>query len=130
MIISGISGREYDSEYLTLNPVSYHVTVNGGEDVTNDIRRADKIALFPGFDVETENRRLSNERAGGYGPVGELSESTGGALLEQLATDPLGAPLDALNKGINQIFTAPGVVKLAIILAAVGVGIWFVRKKL
>lgn len=130
MNIEGISGRQYDSEFLTLNDATYHITAAGGVDVTNDIRRADKLALWPSFDVDKENRRLSNERNGGYGPAGKLEDSTTVILGGQLLNDPLAAPLDTLNKAINQVFTAPGVLKALVIVAAVGVGVYLVKRQL
>lgn len=51
-----------------------------------------------------------------------LDESTFNALWHQLSTDPLGAPLDALTSGFNQIIGNPVVKTLAIFTGVALVG--------
>lgn len=48
-----------------------------------------------------------------------LDDSTASIFIDQLLTDPLAAPLDALDKGINQIFNSEGV-KTILTVVAVG----------
>lgn len=120
-----LSGTSVSSLEIDFNDSTYHFSVNG-EDITNDITRADKKRLVPGFDDTKENRRLSSEhpatgRMSGHG-TDPLTESTFGIFAGQIATDPLSAPLAALDKGVSQVFRSSGVQLLTItaILAIVG----------
>lgn len=54
-----------------------------------------------------------------------LNDSTASILADQLLTDPLGAPLDALTSGIDQIFNSEGV-KTVLTLAIVAGVVWLV----
>jgi hypothetical protein len=93
---------------LTFNPDNYHFAFRG-QDVTNLISRADKIRLVPDFDIDRENYRLSSELgAGGYGQDA-LNESVGGIFVDQMLTDPLGAPLEALDAGVKKLLDSTGV---------------------
>jgi hypothetical protein len=123
-----LDGRIIDTAAISFDPVTYHFTM-GAEDVTNNIRRADKQDNWPEFDPETDNRRASNESRGGFGPVGELEESTLVILGEQLAKDPLAAPLASLNTALNQVLGSHGFLKLAALTVAVLVVVVIVRKK-
>lgn len=50
-----------------------------------------------------------------------LNDSTAEILADQLLNDPLGAPLDALDSGVNRIFASTGVKTVLVIVAAAGV---------
>lgn len=107
-----LSGTSVSSLEIDFNDSTYHFFVNG-EDITNDITRADKKRLVPGFDDAKENRRLSSEhpatgRTSGYG-TDPLTESTLGIFAWQLASEPLVAPLAALDKGVSQVLASSGV---------------------
>lgn len=130
MTITLISGRQVDSSNLFFNQDTYHITLSPtGEDITNDMRRADKISLFNGFDIEKDNTRLYNETRGGTGPVPPLETNTAVILGQQLLTDPLAAPLDALNNTVNRVFDAPGIKKLLVIAAVLVVGVIILKRK-
>lgn len=113
MIITLLSGRMVDEGNIEFNEDNYHFSENTKQnvlDITDDIKRSDKLYLVPWFDIEKENNRLSSER--GHTPgqgLGSKSESTVGIFTEQIFTDPLGAPLDALDKGVKQVFSSTGI---------------------
>ncbi len=101
-----------------------------GEDITNDIFRRDKFVLVPSFDVEKDNLRLSSEQ-GSYAGRGAdpLSESTFVIGMGQLITNPLEAPLAALDTGVKQVlgsFTTKLVIGLGI---AYALYLWSEKKK-
>lgn len=47
-----------------------------------------------------------------------LNDSTVEILAENLITDPLGAPLDALDAGVNQLFNSTGLKTIAVVVVA------------
>jgi hypothetical protein len=80
------------------------------------VENANRIAAAAATgDRETLTNEIAIVRNGEF-----LNESTSMILLDQLATNPLGAPLDALNKGVNQIFNSQGV-KTILTVAVVAV---------
>lgn len=120
MIVTLIDGRQVDSADFLFNQSTYHITLGGtGEDITNNVRRADKIALYPNFDIEKDNARLYNEQHGAIGPAVPLNDSTTSLFLTQLGTDPLDAPLASLNKTVDRIIAAPATLKIGVIVAVV-----------
>lgn len=127
--ITGISGKFYLVNDLDFDADSYHfIYGNYQQDVTNDITRADKMLLVPDLDIDKENRRLSLEKRDGSGGTGiaeKLDESTTSILVDQLITDPLGAPIEALNNGFDKLVASPGVRKLAL-LGFLGLVVYFV----
>lgn len=120
-----ISGASATSSQIEFNPGNYHWTLNG-YDITNDIKRADKLRMVPDFDIERENRRLSSEAPASNTPSGAgtdpLTESTLGIFTDQIFHDPLGAPLATLDKGIGQLVGSSGIQTIVIVgvLALVG----------
>ncbi len=128
MLITLINGTQLESDTLTFDPDTYHFTVNG-INITDDIRRVDKVALIPDFDVEKENARLFNEKRGGTGPAAPLDDSTSSILGHQLATDPLGAPLAALDKGVSQLVNSKGLQVTLIAGVVILVAFLFIEKK-
>ena len=50
-----------------------------------------------------------------------LNDSTVSILTEQLLDDPLGAPLDALDSGVSQIFNSSGVKTVVVVTIVAGV---------
>ena len=113
-----ISGQSADSSQIDFNPSNYHFTLNG-VDITNDIYRADKLRLVEDFSIERENLRLSSEAPASNTPSGAgldpLTESTLGIFAGQIFTDPLAAPLGALDKGVGQFFGSSGIQTILVI---------------
>jgi len=123
MIISLLDGTQADTADITFNSADYSFTLNTtGEDLTNLIRVPDKIANWPDFDVTTWNNMVYNQiyaqSHGGQSAPAVGSTSTLINFADLITTDPLGAPLSALNTGIGQIFSSSGVWALV----AVGLG--------
>ncbi len=107
-MITLTDGRQVDESHIVFDRATYHFTINS-EDITNLIKPSDKMSNWNDFDISIDNTRLYNERRGGVGPVDNLNDSTTSILTDQLLTDPLGAPLDALDKGVNQIIKSRGI---------------------
>ncbi len=85
-----------------------------GYGVATDI--ADAAATGDG---ETLNLAIQSHR---YGQVQEgFWEGTAGNFIEILATDPLTAPLQMLNRGVAQIFNSSGVKTISTIAVVVAV---------
>lgn len=133
MNITLLDGRSVDSDNLSFDGNTYRVFL-GYEDVTNEVRRSDKVALWD-IDQDRENNRVFAEnyaaKNGGQQPSPLGSTSTLGNFTQQILHDPLAAPLDLLNATVNKIFTAPGVIKVLVISAIIGGAYWFfkVRRK-
>lgn len=123
-----LNGNIISSGGLMFDPETYHFWL-GQTDVTQSISRADKLRLVDDFDVKQENFRISSEK-GHYTPGGikPLEESTATVFGEQILTDPLAAPGEALSNTINRAIANPAFKKGAIILL-VGVGLYFALKK-
>ena len=129
MQITLISGRKIDSSAILFDGSNYHFSIEEtGEDITNDIRRADKLTLVPGFDIERDLRRASVEKpASGGGrtatsqDLDPLDESTARIFGKQIVTDPFSAPLESANNLAQKFFSLPGLQKVLIVgaLAAV-----------
>ena len=135
-MIKTISGRTVDERDLAFNARTYHFSlISTGEDVTDDIYRRDKLALVPDFDERQENYRLSVEKpASGGGRTAtesdlrDLDESTGSIFADQVTSDPLAAPLEAVDKAVKQVLSSSGI-KTILILAALGIGAAIYLKK-
>lgn len=110
-----IDGTTVDPNQIYFDTVSYHFTLNG-QDITANITRADKIANWPTFDPSVDNTRLYSESRGGSGPIADLDTSTLDIFTQQVLTDPLAAPLDALNSGVNKVLASSGVQKIGLVL--------------
>jgi hypothetical protein len=112
-----LDSRSVDMSEIYFDPNTYHFSDTAtGEDLTNLIRRADKQDNWPAFDPYTDNQRIFNEtRKGGSGPLGDLQTNSGVIFAEQLLTDPLAAPLDALTKGVKEILANPGFKTLLVV---------------
>lgn len=128
--ITGISGATYNVHELEFDNESYHFTYGSySQDVTKDIKFADKLLLVPDLDQKKELLRVSSE-SGHYTPGGStpLEESTAVILADQLTTDPLAAPLQALSNGFDEVIKNSGVRKFAL-LGFLGLAIYFIVKK-
>ena len=127
MTIALLDGMSVDSKDIRFDSQNYHFFV-GDNDITELIRRADKRALVPGFDDDIENRRVYAERVftpdvQGDQPAPIGSTSTWGNFWNQVTTDPLDAPLDALDAGVKKLVASSGVQKI-VIVAVIGLLIY------
>lgn len=122
--ITLLDGRSVQVSNIFFNPDNYHFTLSPtGEDITNKIRRSDKLSNWNNFDPETDNIRLST----GNSNTEPLNESTTSIFVDQITSDPLSAPLETLNNVIDKVIAAPAIKKLAI-GAAIGLGIYLIIK--
>ena len=113
---------------IRFDPATYHF-FHGDRDITNDIPRSEKLRTIPGFDIERENIRLSNELGAQTGLGDEpLNESTLKEFGKQILTDPLGAPMESLSNVADKFFKLPGIQKI-LIAAVVGTVLYIAAKK-
>lgn len=131
-----ITGGTIPDSEVTFDPNTYRFTY-AGQDITNQISRAEKLRAVPGFDIERENIRLSLEKpvsGDGVAPTGgqidnaDLDDSTLSNLGSQLLNNPFQAPLEAANRLAEQFFALPGLKKVMIV-AAVGAVLYIAVKK-
>lgn len=123
MTITLLDGTQVDTGNVSFNPVTYDFTLNSdGEDLTNLITVSDKRANWPNFDITAWNNMVYNQiyaqQNEGAAPPPVGSTSTLVNFTDQILTDPLAAPLSALNTGLGQIFSTSGVW----VLIALGIG--------
>ena len=127
MIITLLDGRTEDTGNVFFDPATYvFKDIASGEDLSNLIRFADK-SNFPGWDAAKQLAFTSNNSQGiANTPENTLTPGeTPGTLSNfwtQLTTDPLAAPLDSLNKGIDKLVQAPAILKVGV-AAVVVIGI-------
>ncbi len=117
MILATISGRHLESTAIELDPTTQHFTYSS-EDVTNDLFRSDK-ATFDGFDVTLDNERIykekyAKEHGGSSAPV-VGSTSTLDIFANQILTDPLAAPIEAVDNAVAKLTNSSGIKTLAIV---------------
>lgn len=124
MIVTLTNGDQVDSSGLTFNPGSYHVFW-GTFDVTKIMRQNDKVQVFPGFSRELDNVRASDEHTIEQGgtPATVGSTSTWDIFWHQIATDPLGAPLDAASNQVKKVWDNP-LGKTVIVIAGIALGLY------
>jgi hypothetical protein len=127
-MITLLDGRQIAIETIYFNPADYSFTSSAGENLTDLIRIADKDK-FSGFDRSKWFTIVSNRKNGLPDNATAGSTSILGNFVEQITTDPLAAPLDALNTGINKLFTAPGFIKAGLIVGAILVVYVIVKTK-
>lgn len=120
MLITLLDGSKIESGDLSLDRGTYQVWAFGVEEVTDLMRQADKLRVFPGFDREKDNARASDDarRAAGQAPIRYGSTSLIGNFTTQILTKPLDAPLEALDNTTKKIFKSTGV-RVLIALAVV-----------
>jgi len=94
------TGRAVPVPFIEFDRASHRFFYSGA-DITDGIRRADKIAYFggQGFDVEQDNLRLYGEKNPGAAATG--STSIFDAFWGQILTDPLAAPLDYADTAVS-----------------------------
>jgi hypothetical protein len=125
MIVTLLDGRTVDSSELVFHPDTYHVFFNG-EDVTNNMRQYDKRQIWPDFDQSVDNERAYAERyfrEHGTQPPPTGSSSTFVNFWQQIATDPLAAPLETLDATTSKLWENK-TVKTVIIIAGIGVALY------
>lgn len=125
-----LDGRTYNVSDISFNPDNYSFTLVTGEDITKLIPIAGK-KLFAGFDplkyddiVYAQNYYATH----GQWPPAIGSTSTWANFVSQIETDPLKAPIEAVNKGISEITSSSGFVTLAVIFVVLVVGIVLIKK--
>ena len=124
-----LDGRTVVDTAVSFDPVSYHFFL-GGEDITDQIRRTDKLRIVPNFNVERENIRLSEERGAQAGLGNEpLNDSTGSIFVDQIVNDPLAAPMESFNRQVEKLFALPGFKKLLVVGGIVAVVVLVVKLK-
>lgn len=107
MTIHLLDGSFADSNGITFDPATYHFYLRDAQgkqlDITKDLARVDKRTLVPAFDDARENLRISDEKTG---KTYDERTSTGEIFVDQVIKDPLGAPLDAIKSGADQVLGA------------------------
>lgn len=114
-MITLLTGDIIDPGQVHFDDSTYHFFLNS-QDITGSIKRADKLAYWPTFDPTVDNARIYNESRGGTGPIAPLDESTFDIFTQQIETDPLGAPLDALDTGVKKVLASSGVQTIGLVL--------------
>lgn len=130
MNITLLDGQNVPVQEITFDTETYHFTYNG-DDITDNIRHTDKQAFFPQFDQATDNLRVYNERytaEHGHAPAPTGSTSTLGIFADQIINDPLGAPIETLNRTVDKITSASGVKTIALVGVGIIALIIFLRK--
>lgn len=135
MLINLLDGRQADTEVIDFDSGSYHFALNG-EDVTNQIKQADKRKFY-GFDVARDDDRIYVEtymhNHGGKAPPEVGSDSFITNLYNQLTTRPLQAPLDDLNtfvkENVGDILASSGLQTIVLIGAAGLLAYLIIRKQ-
>ena len=131
MTITLISGRTADTDRISFDPVTLQFLLMG-QNITDDIKRSDKVAVW-NIDVDRENQRIyANTYARDHDGAlpKQLPTNTADIFATQLLTDPFAAPLAALDRTIQKIVAAPAIQKIGITLAIVGVVylVWKLKK--
>ena len=111
MMIQLLDGSSLDSDFLRFDAEHYHFYL-GNDDVTDLIRRADKLAWAERwdveFDVEFENERIYVEkyyRENGKLPPNVGSDSVWWNFTKLIVTDPLRAPIEEGAKWLTGTYT-------------------------
>jgi hypothetical protein len=122
--ITFTDGSTADVGDITFDPASYHFTYYG-KDVTNKLTQSQKAAGWRNFDRAKDNLRAYEEGQVVQGkpvvPTG--STSTIGNFTNLIFTDPLGAPLESLDRKVSQVAKSTGV-QTILITAIIGYGLF------
>lgn len=124
-----LDGSTADVGDITFDQGSYHFTYYN-KDVTNLLTQAQKAAGWKSFDRAKDNLRAYNEAQlakTGKVPPPTGSTSTIALFSEQIFTDPLGAPLESLDRKVAQVAKSTGVQTL-LVTAVVGYGLFLFLK--
>ena len=131
MTITLISGRTADTDRISFDPVTLQFVLMG-QNITEDINRADKVAIW-NIDVDRENQRIfANKYARDHDGAlpKQLPTDTLTIFENRLLTDPFSEPLAALDRTFQKIIAAPAIQKIGVALAIVGVVylVWKLKK--
>lgn len=134
MNITLIDGRQADVAGIHFDDSTYHF-VYAGEDITNNMFQRDKIANFEeqGFDRSIDNERASAEHFAATHP-GQTQPPTGSTstweiFFHQITTEPLKAPLEAVDAAVAQITASSGIKVIGFAVAALVVVVLIVKFK-
>lgn len=134
MTIRRISGGTLDTANLDAVKQTdghyefYNVKGNGErENVTFDITREDKRELVPDLNEQAENLHASKVLGATKGKSYDERYSTTQILVDQVTTDPLGAPLETLDEGVSKIVNSRGIQTIA--LAGVALAVLLILAK-
>lgn len=116
-MVTMLDGRRANTDDIVFSEPAHRFTLRG-EDVTNQIRQADKLTNWRTFDRAKDNARVSDERyqretGKQRAPAG--STSTTGLFLTQIFTEPFKAPIEAAQRGTEGIGGLKGVGMIALI---------------
>lgn len=112
-----LDGRTIQKSDVFFDAANYRFQLSpSGEDITTLLKQADK-RLFNGFDVVKYNEIVYAQHY--YKQHGTWPNATGSTsiftnFVNQLATEPLAAPLAALDAGVKQLFDSAGFKTIAI----------------
>lgn len=112
--ITLLTGTPVDTGNIHYDPSDFSFTLVDGmgvRDITMNLRASDKQAYFPDYNQAAYNEYLSQQRQ----PGATGSTSVLHNFISQITTDPLAAPIDALNKGVKQVVGSSGVQTIALL---------------
>ena len=112
-----LNGSVIDTDAVEFNRETYHFYL-GGVDITNQLKREDKREGFVDFDDSKDNLRVYNELHPGQAPTGPTT--IWGNFVEQVTTDPLAAPVEMLERGVDSALNTT-TVKVGLVLLSIGV---------
>lgn len=99
-----LNGQRVDASDVEFYPDTYRFFYKN-DDVTNQIRQADKIANWPNFNQAKDNERAYAEayaaKHGGASPTPTGSTSTVATFIKQIFTEPLKAPSESLQRQVQ-----------------------------
>lgn len=126
-----INGGTVDDSELTYDQQASRVYWKG-QDVSNQISQNEKIRLFPDYDQRQDAFRASDDariRRNQKPLGGELDESTGSVLIDQIENDGvLAAPLETLDRTVSQVFSSTGIKTLIVAGVLVLAAVVYLRK--
>lgn len=133
MNITLLDGRVLAKADISFDPASQRF-YRDTEEITRLISAKDKAANFAGYDQEKTNELYYSDkyfRETGSLPPETGSTSTVNIFAENLLTKPLDAPLEALDKGVKQIFDSSGVKTIATVVLVAGIVVagYYLTKK-
>lgn len=130
MDITLLDGRIVDTANIFFDDTDYSFKLGGtAENITTLIRAQDK-QTFPGFDQSKYNDIVYVQkyfRQHGTYPPDVGSTSIWANFVDQIATNPLQAPLDSLNAGLSNV-TGSDAFKKILIAGFIGLGLLMLLK--
>lgn len=115
-----IDGTVVNSSDVVFTP-PYEFALTDGTDITENMFTKDKL-LYDNFDLTAYNNYLYTQKYesthGGSQPPALGSTSTLSNFVTDVTTDPLAAPLNALDSGVKQVIGSTGIQTIVIIAVA------------